>query len=67
MATTRDDVIADITSSIKEVIPDNIELDGDDLDTIQSAVEGTLTSVCEAIDQEDETEEPAIDTEGSKR
>lgn len=51
----RDDLIEDIVEEIKKVVSDNRELDGDDLDNIDTAVIHTTNCAEEAIDADEET------------
>lgn len=59
---TRDELIADIKSAVCEVLPENEELSGEDLDAAETAMEETIKSACEAIDtQEDEDKDADFD------
>ena len=59
---TRDELIDEISEEVKKVLPENLTLDGDDLDTVISTVNDVVNDACAAIDAADEeegTEEPA--------
>lgn len=57
---TRDELKQDISKAIDEQFPENVDLDGDDLDTVETAVETVLEQATTAMDgatDEDEDEE----------
>lgn len=57
---TRDELKQDISKAIDEQFPENIDLDGDDLDSVESVVENVLNAATDsmdsAADEEDEDE-----------
>lgn len=56
---TRDELKQDINKAIDEQFPENIDLDGDDLDTVETTVETVLEQATTAMDgaeDEDESE-----------
>jgi hypothetical protein len=54
---TRDELTKSITEAINDAIPENKELDGDDIDSIEPVVEKVVEDACEAIDSAEDDED----------
>lgn len=64
----RDEIKKDITEAIDKQFPENVDLDGDDLDTVERAVEETLKDATDALDSgNDEDDDDAVETEGDSK
>lgn len=59
---TRDELVGDVKKAIEEVIPENKDLEADDIDGVETAVEEVLDNATSVIndgagdDEEEETE-----------
>lgn len=60
---TRDELKKSISEAIDEQFPENLDLDGDDLDTVETAVETTLEQATAAIDSaaDEEADEDEVE------
>lgn len=63
----RDEIKKDIAEAIDKQFPENVDLDGDDLDTIESAVEETLKDATDALDSGNDEDDDAVETEGDSK
>lgn len=52
---TRDELIGDLKKAVEEVLPENVELDADDLSTVDTALEEVMNNA-ETVLTDDEEE-----------
>lgn len=50
---TRDELLEDIAREVRRTVPEDRELSGEDIDTIETTVEDTLENATSAIDYGD--------------
>lgn len=63
----RDELLTDIKKEVERVLPENEELDGDDLDSITECINEVVTNACDALDSgDDDTDEGAHADESKK-
>lgn len=58
MATTRNELVNDIKEAIERVLPDNVELDGDNIEDVANAVTDVIDQTNLEDDEEEEGEAP---------
>ena len=54
---TRDELVQNLKTELEKVLPDDTELDGDDLDVVESTVKEVLDNACDAIDESNDEAE----------
>lgn len=53
---TRDELLDNISKEVKTVLPENEELSGDDLETVETTVEEVLQNAADALDEGEATD-----------
>lgn len=56
---TRDELVQDIKEEIEKVIPENKELEGEDIDAIETTIENVLEQSAGALDEAEKSDEDA--------